>query len=153
MEGANGPTGNVGHDGEIDGQLPALIPPGEYQLTLSHWTTYLLFGRAPKLTLWFRVVQQGKHFDALVPRHYNVKALKGRARRNGQFKAAAGCDLVREYARLLPSPGRLDRIALQPLAVRVVVGRVDTVKHARDQKELPQCVRYSVVRELLRVEA
>lgn len=151
--GREGGPAYVGHDGEIDGQLPALVPPGEYQLALSHWTTYLLFGKAAKLTLWFRVVQQGPHFGAILPRHYNVKSLSGRARRNGQFKATHGGDLVREYARLLPSPGRLDRIALQPLTARVVVGRVDTVTNARDQKELPSCVRYSVIRELLRVEA
>ena len=111
MDGASRLTLVVSHDGEIDGPLPALLPAGVYQLTLSHWTTYKLFGRTPKLSLWFKVVQQGPHFGAIVPRHYNVKALKGAARRNGQFKVAPNCDLVREYARLLPQ-----RLWLSPLS-------------------------------------
>src|SRR5690606_23333103 len=44
------------HDGEIEGAIPILLKPGEYQLRLTHWTTYRLFGRAPKLALWFSVL-------------------------------------------------------------------------------------------------
>lgn len=152
MDGAARLAVVVSNDGEIDGPLPALIPPGDYQLALTHWTTYKLFGRAPKLALWFKVIE-GPHFGAVVARHYNVTALKGNARRNGQFKAAAGCDLVRDYARLLALPSRFDRFDLQCLKSRIAVGRVDTVKSTARQKELAPAVRYSVVRELLRLES
>lgn len=153
MEGPARLTVVVSNDGVIDGPLPALIPPGEYQLGLSYWTTYKLFGRAPKLTLWFKVLDMGPQFGALLPRHYNVKALVGQAGRHGRFKAAAGCDLVRDYARLLALPARFDRFDLQCLKARVAVGRVETVKTTARQQELAPAVRYSVVRELLRLEA
>lgn len=153
MEGAARLTVVVSNDGEIDGPLPALIPPGEYQLALSHWTTYRLFGRAPKLALWFKVVDMGPHFGALLARHYNVRALKGKPGRHGGFKAAPGCDLVRDYARLLSLPARFDRFNLQALKSRIALGRVDTVKTTARQQELAPAVRYSVVRELLRLEA
>lgn len=140
-------------DGVIDGGLPALIPPGEYQLALQHWQTYKFFGKAPKLALWFKVVTPGEHFGIELARHYNVKALVGNAGRNGRFKAAPGSDLVRDYARLLALPTRFDRFDLQSLTRRIVAGRVDTVTTTARQQTLAPAVRYSVIRELLRVEA
>ena len=140
-------------DGVIDGGLPALIPPGEYQLALTHWQTYRFYGKAPKLALWFNVVTHGQHFDTKLARHYNVKALTGNPGRYGRFKAAAGSDLVRDYARLLALPARFDRFDLQSLTRRIVLGRVDTVTTTARQQKLAAAVQYSVVRELLRVEA
>ena len=140
-------------DGFIDGGLPALIPPGEYQLAATHWQTYRFFGRAPKLAIWFRVVTPGEHFETKLARHYNCKDLVGKPGRNGRFKVAAGSDLVRDYARLLELPGRFDRFDLQSLTRRIIAGRVDTVTTTARQQQLAPAVRYSVVRELLRVDA
>lgn len=141
------------NDGEIVGDFPSLIPAGEYQLALDHWKTSKLFGRAPKLTLWFRVVEQGIHFGAMVPRYYNVAALKGTAGRGGRFRATHGGDLARDYARLLTLPARFDRFNLQALKSHVVRGNVDTVTADAKQRALAPASHYSVVRRLERLEA
>lgn len=141
------------HAGEIEGELPALIPPGEYQLALAYWTTYKLFGRAPKLALWFRVVDPGQSFGVLVPRHYNVSRLIGTAGKSGRFKAPATGDLVRDYARILALPNRFDRFDLQSLKSRIVVAKVDTVTTTNRQQALAPACHYSVVRELVRCAA
>lgn len=140
-------------DGEIEGELPALVPPGIYQLRLTHWATYKYMNRAPKLALCFSIIQQGEYFEELLKRHYNVARLVGKEGRSGRFKAVPGCDLVREYARLLELPGRFDRFNLQQLKSRVILGSVGTVTTTARQKTLAAAVQYSVVRELLRLEA
>ena len=140
-------------DGEIEGELPALIPPGKYQLRLTHWTTYKFMGKAPKLALCFSVIQQGQYFEALLKRHYNVVRLVGKEGRSGRFKASPGGDLVRDYARLLQLPSRFDRFDLQQLKSHVILGLVDTVTTTARQKALAPAVQYSVVRELLNLEA
>lgn len=152
MEGAAKLALVVSNDGEVVGDVPALIPPGKYELALDHWKTSRLFGRAPKLALWFRVVQQGIHFGAMVPRYYNVVGLKGQVGRGGRFKASHGGDLAREYARLLALPGRFDRFNLQALKSHVVVGHVSTVTADAKQRALAPASHYSVVRQLERLE-
>jgi hypothetical protein len=138
--------------GEMVGDLPALLPPGDYQLRLDFWATSKLFGRSPKLALWFKVMDMGEHFEARVPRYYNVVDLKGRAGRWGRFKAAAGGALARDYARLLALPKRFDRFNLEQLTRHVVSGKVDTVTTGSRQEKLAPASQYSVVRELLRIE-
>ena len=141
------------NDGEIVGELPALLSPGEYQLALDHWKTSRLFGRAPKLALWFRVVDQGTHFGARVPRYYNVASLKGGTGRGGRFKATPGGDLARDYARLLALPARFDRFNLHALKSHIVIGLVSTVTADARQRALAPASQYSVVRHLDRLEA
>src|SRR5881392_1056758 len=107
MEGATKLALVVSNDGEIVGDVPALLPEGKYQLALDHWKTSRLYGKACKLALWFKVVEQGTHFGAMVPRYYNIAGIKGQAGRGGRFKATHGGDLAREYARLLALPARV----------------------------------------------
>ncbi|KGM55374.1 hypothetical protein N799_07285 [Lysobacter arseniciresistens ZS79] len=101
--------------------------------------------------MWFKVADQGEHFGAMVPRYYNVISLRGKPGRGGQFKAAAGGDLARDYARLLALPHRFDRFDLQQLRKRVIVGRVGTVLTGARQEVLAPASQYSVVRELVRI--
>ena len=143
----------VSNDGELVGDLPALLPDGRYQLALDHWKTSKLFGRASKLALWFRVVEPGPQFGAMVPRYYNVVALKGQAGRGGRFKASHGGDLAREYARLLALPTRFDRFNLQALKSHILIGHVATVTADAKQRALAPASHYSVIRQLERIEA
>lgn len=109
----------------------------------------MYFGRAPKLTLWFKIVQFGPHLEAMVARHYHVKAIDGKPRRNGGFRVTFGSDFVREYA-LVASPGnRLRRFPLKSLHKTVSIGLVDTVTMSARQKDLAPAARYSVIRELI----
>lgn len=136
--------------GELDGIAPILLPKGDYQLGLQHWSTYKAFGRQPKLVLWFKVLDMGQHFEAMVPRYFNVKRLIGKPGRSGRFAAAYSSDFVRDYARVMGSRQRLDRFDLNGLRSLVVVGHVDTVTRGHDQGDLADGLRYSVVRRLLR---
>lgn len=140
------------NEGEIDG-APPLLPPGEYRLKFEGWSTVMLFGRSPKLVMHFTVCDFGEHFKAGLSRWYNLRRIKGKAGKNGQFIVGWSSDLVRDYARLVGMPHRADRIALSKLKDLLVIGRVETVTKDRSQRPLPDGMHYSVIRELLRAEA
>lgn len=138
--------------GELTDERPALIPPGEYRLRLTHWQTAILWGRSHKVVLHFTVCDIGPHFGAKISRYYNVEKVVGNPSRNGRFKLRWNHDLVREYAMLLPMPQRLDRLYLERLKSLLIVGRVATTSTNARQKRIPDALQYSVVRELLRIE-
>jgi hypothetical protein len=129
---------------------PPLIPPGNYQLKFESWATCIMWGKQAKLIAWFSVTDFGDHFGVRLPRYYNVKRLIGKAGNNGRFKAAWNCDLVREYATLLPMPSRLDRLYLDHLQPLLITGMVNTVTRTAEQEDWPNSLRYSVVRKLLK---
>lgn len=134
---------------ELDGERPALVPPGEYHLRFDHYETLVLFGRASKLVLWFTIITPGPYFDqARLARFYNVKRLIGRPQRNGRFKVGFNSDFLREYARLFPTPQRLDRIPMSEFSRHIVIGRARTVTKGSDQTDIPEALRYSVLEEL-----
>lgn len=134
---------------ELDGSRPALVEPGEYELRFEHHETLILFGRASKLVLWFTVITPGQYFDCVrLARFYNVKRIIGRPQRNGRFKVGFGSDFLREYARLFPSPTRLDRIPMSEFSRHIVVGRARTVIKGSDQSAIPTLLQYSVLEEL-----
>ena len=139
----------TGAAGDIEGGVPPLVPPGQYQLALENWSTVMLFGRAPKLVLQFKICDFGPHFELKLPRWYNVKKLKGKVGRNGRFTVGWSSDLVRDYARLIGMPARMDRINLDALRGLVAIGMVETVTRDRSQSVLPACCQYSVVRAMV----
>lgn len=132
---------------------PPLIPPGEYLLKLDSWSTAMMWGRSPKLIMTFIVVSVGNYFGLKIQRYYNVDRLIGKPGKSGQFKLRWSSDAVREYATLIHAPSRLDRVYLEHYSRLVIVGRVKTVEKTSLQKNLPEALRYSVIEELLRVEA
>ena len=141
------------HAGELSGERPPLIAPGEYQLRLTHWDTAIMWGRSHKVALHFQVCSVGEYFDTKLVRYYNVERIVGKPTRHGKFKVRWNQDLVRDYCRLLPAPSRLDRIDLARLTRVVVIGSVRTVSTTSRQRPLAPVLHYSVVSELLRVEA
>jgi hypothetical protein len=134
---------------ELDGEAPALVPPGTYELRFDHYDTAVMFGRAPKLVIWFTIISFGPYFDTVkLPRFYNVRRLIGRPSRNGRFKAGHKSDFVREYYRLFRPPGRLDRISMSPFQRHIILGTTRTVTQGADQREIPAGLQYSVIDEL-----
>ena len=130
------------------------VAPGEYQLAYVSHQTYQYFARSLKVVVWFRIVSVGPHFGKVIPRYYNVKKLKGKPGKNGLFIPGRSSDFIREYCRLFPEQlTRLDRIPLSAFQSSLIVGKVRTVKSDRKQKELPEPLKYSVIDELLRLEA
>ncbi|OOG38178.1 hypothetical protein B0E51_15175 [Rhodanobacter sp. C05] len=122
-------------------------------MRLTHWQTAILWGRSQKVILHFTVCDLGPHFGVKLQRYYNAEKIVGRPCKYGRFKLGWNHDLVREYALLLPMPQRLDRLHLERLQSLLIVGRVETTTTTARQKRIPDALQYSVVRELLRVEA
>ncbi len=138
--------------GELIGDKPALIPPGKYHLRMTHWQTAIMWGRSRKLILHFTVCDMG-HCGVKLERYYNIERIIGNPAINGRFKASWRSDLMHEYCTLLPPPLRPDRICLERLKPLLIVGNVKTVTANAKQKRIPDALHYSVVSELLHVEA
>lgn len=136
---------------EIEGEAPALVPPGEYDLRFDHHETLILFGRASKLVLWFKIITFGDHFETKIARFYNIKRIIGRPGRNGRFKVGFNSDFMREYGRLFRPPRRLDRIAMSRFETVILIGKAKTVTRGHDQSEIPEAMQYSVLEELVGV--
>jgi len=139
-------------DVEIEGGAPALIPEGEYRLRFDSWMTLVMFGRVPKVCLEFAVIDPGPYFEAHLRRWYNVSRLIGKPGRRGRFKAGWNSNLMREYVQVLGRNPRADRLALSNYRQHIIVGRVATVTHTREQSALPELLRYSVIRNLVGIE-
>lgn len=98
-----------------------------------------MFGRAPKLVLWFTIITLGPYFDvAKVARFYNVRRLIGRPARNGGFKVGFHGEFIREYGRLFRVPSRVDRISMTPFQRHILIGTVRTVERGSNQREIPE---------------
>jgi hypothetical protein len=144
-------TPNAGY-GSLDGERPPLIPPGVYDFRFDYWETRVLFGRAPKLVLWFTVISYGDYFDRVrLPRNYNTRLI-GKAQRFGRFKPGFKCDFLREYVTLFQMPPRLDRIPMSVFEKVIVVAKVRTVTTGSKQENIPPALQYSVIARLLDVK-
>ncbi len=138
---------------DSDNYLRPLIPAGVYLLKLQAHSTGLYFGQ-PRLVLRFSVVDMGEYHGTTVYRYYNVQKLIGKPGVNGRFKPPRSGDFLIEFfqiARDCACP-RLDRISLDPLYRKILVGRVRTVGRNNLQKTVPDQLKYSLVAELLRAE-
>ena len=62
----------------IDGERPTLVTPGLYDVGYVGYSTFMMFGRAPKVHLKFRIMTMGEHFEKPISRFCNVKRLIGR---------------------------------------------------------------------------
>jgi hypothetical protein len=138
-------------NGEIV-SIPALVPPGLYEVRMTHWFTRMLFGRRGKLGLCFRVCGLGEHHGVELVRWYNVRP-RGTLGRSGAFQAGWGSHLLREYITLVGAAKRNDRIALTKYSKLVLIAEVKTVTSDREQNDLPAGLHYSVISKLVRVEA
>lgn len=136
---------------EIEG-WPASIPEGRYTLRFHGWETCLLFGRNPKVCLNLSVADLGEYFGTKVQRWYNVRRLKGRPRKNGQFVASWGSDLVAEYMYLRDAVRRTDRISLGFYRDCLLIGEIETVRIDRRQHAREGLMQYSIVRKLTGLE-
>ncbi len=142
----------MGENSFIEGDKPALVKPMNYDLSFIGWRTGIMFGRAPKLILWFRILNEGEYTGVHLPRYYNVKRLVGRPQQQGEFRIGWQSAFVREYARLFGIPQRLDRIAMSRFSKHIIEGRVGTVKRDVKQNAIPESLHYSVIAELKKVK-
>lgn len=132
----------------IEGERPALVPPGLYDVAFNHYETAVMFGRAAKLVLQFRIVTMGDHFESKLNRFYNITRLIGRPAREGRFKVGYHSDFLREYATLFGVPARLDRIPMSNFGKHIFIAKVRTVDKGSQQRKIPEALHYSVISEL-----
>ena len=133
----------------IDDDLP-LVPPGEYCLQFVSYSTWLMFGRNPKLILEFVITDSEIYQGIKLNKYYNVKKLKGKRGRNGSFIASRKSNFMREFFRVCPAypPKRLDRIPMSRLEGITILGNVKTVTKGYNQKDIPESLQYSIIAEI-----
>lgn len=141
---------------EIHGEQPPLIKPGRYKLAYIRHETAMLYGRAPKLVIWFRIVSFGPYFETVLPRWYNVKCLIGKPKKNGRFKVGHKSDFLREYVSCFEDAfarkGRLDRISIRRFENAILKGEVTTVSKNSSGDNIPEPLRYSKISRLIGAE-
>lgn len=136
----------------IDGERPTLVPPGLYDVSYHGYSTFMMFGRAPKLHLQFRIMTMGEHFEKPISRFSNVRKLIGRTGQDGRFKVGFCCDFLREFSTLFGAPLRLDRIPMSYFERHIFIAKVRTVEKGASQRSIPNGMRYSVISEVVRIK-
>ena len=127
-----------------------LVPEGRYQVAYAYHETWVYMGRQPKVTFWFLVVDQGEYLGVKLARYFNVKRHIGKPSKNGRFVPGRSSDFLLEYCSLFAdSIKRLDRIPLAMLKNEIIEARVKTVKQNREQRNLPDVMKYSVIESWL----
>ena len=135
-------------DAPFDADKPVLIKPGDYEVTLNSYWKGFLYGRAPKLILVFRILDECPHFGKHLYRCYNIR---GFTKRKEIIPKGWHSDFVREYSRLFGAPMRLRDIGIRPYRNKVFACRVRTVEKDSKQRPLPHDMKYSVIDELIKV--
>ena len=121
-----------------------LVPDGVYEVAFSSHRITSRFGRG-SLELWFRIVEFGPLFEVRLCRYYKVS-------RSGKRSFCVGpqSDFVREFAKVFGKKPPTGIQAVRQYRANVQLqARVETVTKGHDQKNIPEPVRYSVIRELL----
>ena len=133
----------------MDEDFIPFVPAGKYQLAYERYETFQ-FCRAAKVAVWFRILDFGPHFGKVLPRYYNVRKLKGKMGKSGNFHAKRSGDLVNEFCTIANwRPNRLDRFSFERFKGKIIQGRVGVVYRDYQQKELHELARYSKVEALL----
>ena len=137
-------------DCPLDEERPVLIKPGTYEVALVRCWKGFLYGRSSKLILVFRIITEGSYYGQHLYRCYNIKGL---TKRKEIIPKGWHSDFVREYSRLFGMPRKLRDIGVRQFKNRVFSCSVRTVKKDFKQRPLPDDMQYSVIGELLEVQA
>jgi hypothetical protein len=122
------------------------IPAGEYAVAyIGHHLTFMF--NTGKVFIRFRIVA-GEYAGRELYRAFNVKMKNKR-----HFTVAQSSALYREFCTLSGRRERRDRIDLCRLRNTVIRANVRVVTHDQKQRVLPLFLQYSVVGELLSLEA
>ena len=126
------------------------LDAGEYEAAFFDFETRMLFGRQPKLYIWFKLLCPGA-VGILLPRYYNVLSISGHPRRGGKFKAGMKGNFVREYARLFSRIPDLNGNWSRPFKNTTCRVRLETCRKSFEQEDLPGPVQYSYVAKIVAV--
>lgn len=136
---------------KVVGEKPPLIEAGKYDFIYDkRWLGYL-YGKKPKLMMVFRVVSIGPAFGKKLYRCYNLKSLN---KKRGDFSVGRRTDFYYEYVSLFGhKPDDIGRISMTPFKDKIIKASVRTVETDYRKRVLPDAMKYSVIKELISVEA
>lgn len=139
-------------DGEIVGGIWPLLPDGEYLATFTGHETKRVF-REARVFCHFTICDPGPYHGAKLFRAFRARSLIGKEGRGGRFAVGTRSDLFLMLCRILDLKVRPDRITLRPLHGLLLKVQTRTVTKDYRQQELPQILHYSVIDQVLEIEA
>ncbi len=139
-------------DIELDGKIWPLVPDGEYVAQYLRHETRRMF-RTFKVFLHFEIVGPGLWHGTKLYRAYNAIDVVHGKKGGRKFKLRPRSQLYLDLCRLYGGKHRRDRISLNGLKSLVLRVRVRTVTKDYEQRPLPESLHYSVVADLVDVEA
>ncbi len=136
----------------VEGKRWPLLPDCEYVMRYLYHETVMAF-RTPKVILHMQIVEPGQHHAKRLIQAYRVRELKGKPRKWGRFKLTRHQDLFITLAHLYGKRLRHDRVSLRALGKVLLRATTRTVATDYRQRPLPEVLHYSVVDELVSIEA
>ncbi len=127
----------------IEQDLSLVVPEGLYRLAFDRYQVKTRFGRG-SLELWFRVMDFGPYFVKPLCRYFKIERAGKRS-----FRASPHSAFEREFVAVFGKRPPTGVQAVDWFRHDVLVeGLVETVTKGHDQKDIPTCARYSVIRQL-----
>ncbi len=136
----------------VEGNVWPLVPDDEYVMQCLYHETVMAF-RTPKVMVHMQIVDAGPHYGKRLIRAYRVKELIGKGGRGGRLKITRHHELFLTLARLHDKRLRHDRISLRALTKVLLRATTRTVTTDYKGRPLPESLRYSVVHQLVAIEA
>jgi hypothetical protein len=138
-------------DIEIEGEIPPLVPEGEYLACFIRCETKRRF-KGLKAFLYFRIQDIGDHYGTVLYRSYHVVDAGGKKGRR-RFKLKPRSQLFLDLCGLYGTHQRPDRVSVNGLRSMLLRVHVHTVVEDYLQRPLPESLQYSVIDELICHEA
>jgi len=136
----------------LKGDVWPLLPDGKYLVNYMHHETKKVF-RTSKVFVHFKIVEPGEYMGVHLFRAYRVSEIIGKEGKNGRFRLISRTDLFLTLCNLSNKKLRPDQISIRPLKNSIILASVRTVIKDYNQRALAECLRYSVVDELISIEA
>lgn len=136
----------------VEGNTWPLVPDDEYVMQRLYHETVMAF-RTPKVFLHLQIVEPGQHHGKRLICAYRIKELIGKRGRGGRFEITRHQELFLTLARLHDKRLRHDRISLRALTKVLLRATTRTVTTDYKGRPLPESLRYSVVDQLVAIEA
>ena len=136
-----------GQSGDLD--KPVLIDPGTYEAVLVDWKTgYSGYFKKNTLRMRFRITEQGKFHDMVIPGWFNVEPTKSKT----TVKAGWRSDFLRMYqdcfnVRL----DRRDRIPVRQFMSHRLSVEIRTISKGSQGQPLTNVNHYSRVKRVLKI--
>ena len=131
----------------LTSQYEPLVPEGLYTFAYVRHFYVRAFAKTDKLFMEFRIITQGKYFETILKRFYNVK------KSYKSYRAPPNGDLSRELASLF---GRASLkhgiIPFEKLKEEMLVGEVQTVTVDSSGRDLGAENEYSKLARLIKIE-